>query len=166
RDTSGTVVFARTRTALHHLQRLFKSHAIDREYIAIVEGSLPDSGAFSADLVRDRGDLKRGVARPGERGKRAVTRYRTLERLPGATLVSVELETGRTHQIRVHFSEAGHPVLGDKVYGRNRDSRDGAAALPRQMLHARRLGFAHPKTGEAVRAESPLPRDLLAALSE
>ena len=163
RDTSGAVVFARTREALHFLQDLFKRHDIEREYAAIVEGSLPDSGVFSADLVRDRGDLRRGVARRGEPGKRAVTRYRALERLAGATLVSVELETGRTHQVRVHFSEAGHPVLGDRVYG-SRQSTADSRQFPRQMLHARRLGFAHPRTGERVRAESPLPSDFLEAL--
>jgi 23S rRNA pseudouridine1911/1915/1917 synthase len=164
RDTSGAVVFARTREALHFLQDLFKRHDIEREYAAIVRGRLPESGTFSADLVRDGGNLRRGVARPGQAGKRAVTRFRTLERLDGATLVSVELETGRTHQIRVHFAEAGHAVLGDAVYGGSREPRVESREFPRQMLHARRLGFAHPKTGEMVRAESPLPQDFLAAL--
>ena len=165
RDTSGAVVFARTREALHFLQDLFKRHDIEREYAAIVEGRMPDSGTFSASLVRDRGDLKRGVARRGEPGKRAVTRYRTLERFEGASLVSVELETGRTHQVRVHFSEAGHPVLGDKVYGRSRQSTVDSRKFARQMLHARRLGFPHPRTGQMVRAESPLPKDFLEALA-
>ncbi|HKF45371.1 MAG TPA: RluA family pseudouridine synthase [Thermoanaerobaculia bacterium] len=165
RDTSGAVVFARTREALHFLQDLFKRHDIEREYAAIVEGSLPDSGVFSADLVRDRGDLRRGVARRGQPGKRAVTRYRVLERLDGAALVSVELETGRTHQIRVHFSEAGHPVVGDRVYGRRQATVD-SRQFARQMLHARRLGFADPRGGEMVRVESPLPKDFLEALAQ
>jgi 23S rRNA pseudouridine1911/1915/1917 synthase len=158
RDTSGAVVFARTREALHFLQDLFKRHDIEREYAAIVRGRLPESGTFSADLVRNRGDLRRGVARPGQPGRRAVTRYRVLEHLNGASLVSVELETGRTHQIRVHFAEAGHPVLGDRVYGSPQSTAD-SRQFPRQMLHARKLGFAHPRSGEVVRAESPLPRD-------
>jgi 23S rRNA pseudouridine1911/1915/1917 synthase len=165
RDTSGAVVFARNRPALYFLQDLFKRHAIEREYVAIVEGSLPDAGVFSADLVRDRGDLRRGVARRGEPGKRAVTRYRTLERFPGATLVAVELETGRTHQIRVHFAEAGHSVLGDRVYGKSRSATGDSRRFPRQMLHARRLGFAHPRTGEIVRVESKPPADFQEALS-
>jgi len=169
KDTSGALVFARSRPALHYFQELFRSHRIEREYVAIVEGKLPDSGTFDADLVRDGGDRRRGVARAGQEGRRAVTRYRVLERLGEATLVSIELDTGRTHQIRVHFASAGHPVLGDPVYGRRSqgsrvESREERPRLwtpqaPRQMLHARRLGFAHPRTGEPVRAESPIPED-------
>ena len=163
RDTSGAVVFARNRDTLRALQDLFREHAIDREYVALVEGRLPESGRLDADLVRDAGLGRRGVARRGETGVRAVTRYRVLERWPGAALVSVTLETGRTHQIRVHFSAAGHPVLGDPVY------RRGAAAppieVPRQMLHARRLGFRHPRTGQPVSVESPLPEDFQHAIA-
>lgn len=157
KETSGALLFARSREALRTFQELFKRHTIEREYVALVTGGLPHAGEFRADLVRDRGDRRRGVARPGEKGLRAVTRYRTLELLPGASLVSVRLETGRTHQIRVHFAAAGHPVLGDLVYG-----VPGARPVveaPRQMLHARTLGFAHPRTGEAVRCEAPLPED-------
>lgn len=158
RDTSGAVVFARHRQALHALQERFRTHAIDREYVALVEGALDDSGRFDADLVRTA-QLRRTVAKPGQAGRRAVTRFRTLERLPGASLVSIRPETGRTHQIRVHFSAAGHPVLGDRVYGAR---RQGVA--PRQMLHARRLGFPHPRSGEPVAAESPLPEDFVRVL--
>ncbi len=166
KDTSGSVVFARTRPALHFLQELFRRHAIGREYVAIVEGTPPDSGVFSDDLARDRPDLKRRVARAGQPGKRAVTHYRTLERLPGAALVSVELETGRTHQIRIHFSAAGHPIVGDRVYRESRKSRIESRRLeaPRQMLHARRLSFEHPRTGALVKAECALPEDFLAVL--
>jgi 23S rRNA pseudouridine1911/1915/1917 synthase len=161
KDTSGSVVFARNRPALHFLQDLFRRHAIAREYLALVEGTVPDSGTFSADLVGDAGSARRGVARPGERGKWAVTRYRAKEKLAGATLVSIELETGRTHQIRLHFAAAGHPVLGERVYGSRQRK---LPEIPRQMLHARRLGFPHPRTGKPVRAESPLPEDFLAVL--
>ncbi|HLN93588.1 MAG TPA: pseudouridine synthase, partial [Thermoanaerobaculia bacterium] len=115
--------------------------------------------------VADRGDRRRGVARGGEPGKRAVTRYRPIERLGRATLVSVRLETGRTHQIRVHFSEAGHPVVGDSVY-RRRGAPAPLVEASRQMLHARQLGFAHPKTGEPVRAVSPIPGDFAAVLED
>jgi 23S rRNA pseudouridine1911/1915/1917 synthase len=171
KDTSGSIVFARNRPALHFLQDLFKSHAIEREYLALVEGTVPDSGTFSADLVADGGSARRGVARPGERGKWAVTRYRAIERLAGATLVSVELETGRTHQIRVHFAAEGHAVLGDRVYGNSREAGvesrvSKGPEIPRQMLHARRLGFSHPRTGKPVRAEAPLPGDFVAVLDE
>ena len=160
KDTSGAVVFARSRPALHFLQERFKEHAIDREYVAIARGTVPDSGRFDADLVRTPG-LKRGIAKPGQEGRRAVTRYRSQERLPGATLVSVRPETGRTHQIRVHFAAAGHPILGDRVYG-----GEAGAAASRQMLHARRLGFPHPATGEPVAAEAPLPEDFAELLEE
>jgi 23S rRNA pseudouridine1911/1915/1917 synthase len=160
KDTSGALVFARNRAALHELQDRFRTHAIDREYVALVEGAPKDSGTFDADLVREAG-LRRSVARPGQEGRRALTRYRTVERFGAAgALVSIRPETGRTHQIRVHFSAAGHPVLGDRVYG-------NAKLAPRQMLHARRLGFPHPRTGETVFAESPVPEDfekVLAAL--
>jgi 23S rRNA pseudouridine1911/1915/1917 synthase len=169
KDTSGSVVFARNRPALHFLQDLFRRHAIEREYLALVEGTVADSGTFSADLVADAGSARRGVARPGERGKWAVTRYRAMKKLAGVTLVSVELETGRTHQIRLHFAAAGHPVLGDRVYGESRKSKVEGRKLklpevPRQMLHARRLGFPHPRTGTLVKVESPLPEDFVRVL--
>jgi 23S rRNA pseudouridine1911/1915/1917 synthase len=161
KDTSGAVVFARHRAALHALQDRFKTHAIDREYVALVAGNPAEGGTFDADLVREPG-LRRSIARPGQEGKRAVTRYETLERFAGAALVAIRPQTGRTHQIRVHFSAAGHPVLGDRVYGDA--ARPGPSAPPRQMLHARRLGFPHPRTGEPVSAESAIPDDFQAAL--
>ncbi len=161
KDTSGALVFARSRFALHSLQERFRSHAIDREYVALVSGRAPESGVFDAALLREPG-LRRGVAPLGHRGRRALTRYRVLERLPEATLVSIRPETGRTHQIRVHFSAAGHPILGDRVYG---SEAAGQRRVPRQMLHARSLGFPHPRTGERVAAEAPLPDDFERLLS-
>jgi 23S rRNA pseudouridine1911/1915/1917 synthase len=154
KDTSGAVVFARNRRALHALQDRFRRHDIDREYVALASGRVPDAGTFDADLVRTR-ELRRSVARPGETGRRAVTRFQVLERLRGAALVSIRPETGRTHQIRVHFSAAGHPILGDRVYGDRGGEPDAA---PRQMLHALRLGFVLPER-ERVSVESPLPED-------
>ena len=165
KDTSGALAFARTREALHALQEQFKAHRIEREYVALVEGDVTSAGVFDAPLVRDRGDRRRGIARLGEPGLSAVTRYRPLERFGRATLVSVRLETGRTHQIRVHFSSAGRPVIGDEVY-RRREGAPSPITAPRQMLHARTLGFAHPETGELVRAESPIPPDFAAVLAE
>jgi 23S rRNA pseudouridine1911/1915/1917 synthase len=159
KDTSGAVAFARNRAALHFLQDRFREHSIDREYVAIVAGNPPDDGFYDAALVREEG-RRRHVARPGQEGRRAVTHFRTLERLPEASLVAIRLETGRTHQIRVHFSAAGHPVLGDRVYG----SRDAESEAPRQMLHARTLGFAHPSTGRRVFAEAEQPDDFTATL--
>ena len=165
RDTSGAMVFARTRQALHALQEQFRRHDIEREYLAIVEGEPAPAGSFDAALAGDGTERRRGVARPGERGKRAVTRYRVLEKLGGASLVAVELETGRTHQIRIHFAASGHPVLGDRIY------RSPAAPPPpievgRQMLHARRLGFLHPRDGRPLRAEAPVPEDFEKAVAQ
>jgi 23S rRNA pseudouridine1911/1915/1917 synthase len=162
RDTSGALVFARNRPALHGLQDRFRRHAIEREYVALVEGALPDRGTFDADLVRRPG-LRRSVAQPGQEGKRAVTRFQTIERLAGATLVSIRPETGRTHQIRVHFAAAGHPILGDRIYGPAVAGRTRSAE--RQLLHARRLGFSHPRTEEPLSVESALPADFTAALA-
>ncbi len=162
KETSGAIVFARNRPALHALQDLFRRHAIDREYVALVEGTPPDRGTFDADLVRTPG-LRRSVARPGQEGKRAVTRFETMQRLAGATLVSIRPETGRTHQIRVHFAAAGHPILGDRVYGPG--PALSAPAIARQMLHARRLGFSHPRTAEPLSVEAPLPADFAGVLA-
>lgn len=164
KDTSGAVVFARSREMLTLLQKLFGRHEVSREYLAIVEGRVgKESGTVSLDLVADRGDRRRGTAKRGERGVPAVTHYRVLERLRGTTLVALNLETGRTHQIRLHMASLGHPVLGDRVY-RGRDFEASVLEVPRQMLHARTLGFVHPGTGEPVSAESPVPDDFRQAL--
>ena len=164
KETSGALVFARSRPALRSLQQQFRAHTIEREYLAIVEGKLPASGTLDLDLLRDAGDRRRGVARAGEVGKRAITHFRVLEWMEAATLVSVTLETGRTHQVRVHFAAAGHPVLGDRVY-RRPSGAPPPREVPRQMLHARRLGFAHPATGAFVEALSPIPDDFSKALA-
>jgi 23S rRNA pseudouridine1911/1915/1917 synthase len=158
KETSGALVFARTREALRKLQEQFREHSIEREYLALVEGTVRGPGVFDAPLVADRGDRRRGVARPGERGKHAVTRYRPIEAFDRATLVSVRLETGRTHQVRVHFSASGHPVIGDSVY-RRREGYEPVVPARRQMLHAHVLGFDHPETSKPLRATSPIPAD-------
>jgi 23S rRNA pseudouridine1911/1915/1917 synthase len=163
KETSGALVFARSREALRALQEQFRAHSIEREYLALVEGIVSRPGVFDAPLVADRGDRRRGVARSGEPGKHAVTRYRPIEAFERATLVSVELETGRTHQVRVHFSASGHPVIGDSVY-RRREGYVPEVAVRRQMLHAHVLGFDHPETGKSVRATSPIPADFEEAL--
>jgi 23S rRNA pseudouridine1911/1915/1917 synthase len=163
RDTSGLMVFARTVPAERLLVQQFAAHAITRRYMAIVPGKI---GALTIDtvLVRDRGDGRRGSAddEGDARGKRAVTHVRPLEHAAGFTLVECRLETGRTHQIRIHLSEQGHPVCGDKVYSRKKFAaaqRDVAGA-PRLALHACELGFVHPITHKAMHFESPLPSDL------
>jgi 23S rRNA pseudouridine1911/1915/1917 synthase len=164
KETSGALVFARTRDALRSLQEKFRAHAVEREYVALVQGNVRAPGTFDAPLVSDRGDRRRGVARRGEPGKRAVTHYRPLESFGRATLVSVHLETGRTHQVRVHFASAGHPVIGDSVY--RRGEAPPSVEVRRQMLHARVLGFELPRRGAAVRAEAQIPEDFGIAISE
>lgn len=161
KDTSGALVMARSPEALRRMQALLKAHDIERQYLAVVEGS-PRREAATIDLplVTDRGDLRRGVARePGE-GRPAITHYKVVERFgPVASLLACWLETGRTHQIRIHMAEMGHPVLGDKVY-RPREQPRCKASFRRQALHARTLGFRHPFTDQTVRVEAPLPAEL------
>jgi 23S rRNA pseudouridine1911/1915/1917 synthase len=164
-DTSGALAMARSPEALRAFQALFKAHDVERQYLAVVEGRVgPTTGTVDLPLVTDRGDLRRGVARsPGE-GRRAVTHYRVVERFGDvATLLACWLETGRTHQIRIHMAESGHPVVGDKVY-RPRNQPKTKAKFHRQALHAQTLGFVHPFTGQEVRVESPLPADLSALI--
>jgi 23S rRNA pseudouridine1911/1915/1917 synthase len=161
KGTSGALALARSPGAVRAFQALFKAHDIERQYLAVVEGTPGRAeGTIDLPLVTDRGDLRRGVARgPGE-GCHAVTHYRVVERFgPVATLVACWLETGRTHQIRIHLAEIGHPVVGDPVY-RPRAQPRSKATFHRQALHARTLGFRHPLIDQDVRVEAPLPRDL------
>jgi 23S rRNA pseudouridine1911/1915/1917 synthase len=156
RDTSGVIVFARTREAAEALEAVFAAHEPERVYHAIVAGNLADEqGAFRSRLATGPG-LQQRSTRAAEEGKPAVTHYRVTARLPGATAVEVRLETGRRNQIRVHFAEAGHPVLGDRRYAPEA-ARHRHWPGRRLALHAAVLAFRHPVTGEALRFESPLP---------
>lgn len=161
RDTSGLMVFARTESAERLLIQQFAEHSIRRKYTAVVLGHCP-AQTIESQLVRDRGDGLRGSAAEGETGQRAVTHVRPLEQIGDYTVVACELETGRTHQIRIHLSERGHPVCGDKVYLkplRGKPVRDSSGA-PRQALHAAELGFTHPLSGEPLFFRAALPDDL------
>jgi 23S rRNA pseudouridine1911/1915/1917 synthase len=167
KGTSGLLVVAKDAPTREALKALFAAHDIEREYVAIVAGQARDA-TYDTLHARHPTDRLRFTSRT-EKGRRAVTHVRVLERLGPATLVACRLDTGRTHQIRVHLSEqAGTPILGDPLYGRL--PRDPelyalAEALGHQALHARVLGFVHPATGRAVRWTSPLPEDLEACLS-
>lgn len=160
RDTSGVLVFARTVAARDHLIRQFAAHSVHRVYVAVVEGMVTKR-TIRSHLVRDRGDGRRGSG-PADQGELAITHVTPVESLGDYTLVECRLKTGRTHQIRIHLSEAGHPVCGDVKYGRNRPAgsfSDGSGA-PRLALHARELGFLHPTTGQRADFMAPPPEDL------
>jgi 23S rRNA pseudouridine1911/1915/1917 synthase len=161
KETSGLVVFARTVDAERGLGRQFKAHTVIRRYLALVPGKVTPR-TIRSNLVRDRGDGRRGSGRPSEPGKEAITHLEVAENLPGYTLLSCRLETGRTHQIRIHLAELGHPVCGDKVYGRTRGTAAQAdpSGAARLALHAAELGFVHPVSGEAIHWDMPLPPDL------
>ncbi|MBN1655609.1 MAG: RluA family pseudouridine synthase [Deltaproteobacteria bacterium] len=159
KETSGVLVIAKLPRAREHLIAQFKKHAIERRYHAIVLGHPPEQASFNTLYSRHPVDRKRFTAR-ADRGKNAITHMRTIERLHASALVECKLDTGRTHQIRVHLSEAGYPVLADSLYGRtSRDERliEAARLIRRQALHASVLGFEHPVTGELLRFETALP---------
>jgi 23S rRNA pseudouridine1911/1915/1917 synthase len=164
RDTSGALVFALAPATRSALRELFRAHRIERRYVALVDGR-PGAEQGVVDLpVQDAYVAgRRRLARGDQPSLPALTRWRVLERLEQGALLELELETGRQHQIRLHLSHLGLPIVGDAVYGgRARRSR---AAAPRQMLHARVLGFVHPTTGASVRVESPLPADFRKVLA-
>lgn len=164
--TSGVMVVARSAPAREALLEAFAKHAIERSYLAIAVGHPPDAMTYETLHGRHPRDRKRFSSKV-LRGKRAVTRVEVLERLHGAALVRCTLETGRTHQIRVHLSDHGTPLLGDPVYGKRskeRRLRAAADALGRQALHAAVLGFAHPITAAPLRFETPPPADFRDAL--
>lgn len=169
KDTSGLLVVAKTDPAHEGLAAQFAKHTIDRRYAAIVAGQpKTGSGTVDAPLARSATNRKK-IAIVGEgRGKRAVTHWTLVEPLKQAALVECRLETGRTHQVRVHMASIGHPLLGDPVYGRARpEHRDILRRLgfERQALHAARLGFVHPVTGGALTFHSAIPSDMQQLLS-
>lgn len=158
-DTSGLLVFALTPEAYALLGQAMRKRSIKRTYTAAVRGHLqPADGTVDAPIGRDPSNRTRQAV--VESGKPARTHYRSVERLPDATLVDVQLETGRMHQIRVHMAAIGYPVLGDATYGKGPE----IPGLNRQFLHASKLEFDHPMTGEPMSHESPLPSDLAEVL--
>jgi 23S rRNA pseudouridine1911/1915/1917 synthase len=162
------MVVAKDEPTLVALQAQFHAHDLERRYLALVEGVVSERGTFRTRHGRDPRDRKK-FSSTVTTGKRAVTHWEVKERLPAATLVEVRLETGRTHQIRVHFKDAGHPLVGDRTYGRPpRDPllRRVAAALGRQALHAHVLGIVHPITGARLRWQTEPPSDFAAALEQ
>jgi 23S rRNA pseudouridine1911/1915/1917 synthase len=165
KETSGLVVFARTALAERDLGRQFRAHSTERVYLALVRGKAV-SGTIESWLVRDRGDGRRGSIPAGQEpppgAQRAVTHIKVIEEFAGYTLLECRLETGRTHQVRIHLGEAGTPLCGERIYDRPLHGRPvpDESGLSRIALHAASLGFDHPATGRRRRWTSPLPDDL------
>ena len=161
-NTSGALLVARTDAAYAALREQFTRRAVVKEYVAIVDGDVAEAGEIRTPLAHDRRDPRRMLACRSEdeasarRARPAVTRYRPMERFGSQTLMGIEIPTGVRHQIRVHFAEIGHPIVGDQLYG-------GSDAA-RQLLHAQRITFEHPGSGKRLTVESPLPADLVAYL--
>ena len=172
KETSGLLVVAKTDRAHEGLARQFADHSIERAYFAIVQGRpMPPTGTVSGFIGRSDHDRKKMAVlhELNKRGKHAVTHYRTVETFAGASLVECRLETGRTHQVRVHMASIGHALLGDPVYGRTPTRFRpllNELRFARQALHAAVLGFIHPVTGAALRFESALPADMAGLLVE
>jgi len=177
KDTTGLMVIGKTESAMVNLSEQFFERTTERRYHALVWGEVAEDGKVEGHIGRSYKDRKvQAVFPEGDEGKHAVTHYRVLERLGPVTLVECKLETGRTHQIRVHMQYIGHPLFGDKTYGGaqivkglpsgkyNQFVANSFDILPRQALHAKSLGFTHPGTGEFMQFESDLPADMIAVL--
>lgn len=169
KDTSGLLVVAKTDRAHEGLAKQFAAHTVERAYAAVVAGRpVPPAGRIEGALARSTANRQKMAIVADGRGKRAVTHYRTLALLKDAALVECRLETGRTHQVRVHMASIGHPLLGDPVYGRLRPVHRPALqelGFQRQALHARTLGFLHPVGQEKLTFESPIPSDIQELIS-
>lgn len=163
KGTSGCIVVAKTDLAHQALVRQFKERAIKKVYRAVCRGRFERlSGTVEASIGRSVHDRKKMSARPFAAkgwGRTALTEYRVLKEFDGLALVELHIHTGRTHQIRVHMAHIGHPIIGDRVYGR---SRTGEISVARPMLHAYKLGFTHPRTGKFMELEAPIPADMAA----
>ncbi|MDA8886603.1 RluA family pseudouridine synthase [Bacteroidia bacterium] len=181
KNTSGLLVVAKTDSAMAHLSEQFKDHSIERTYQALVWGDVETpEGTINTIIGRDQYDRKKFVvlSEDEERGKQAVTHYKVLENFLYTTLVECKLETGRTHQIRVHLKHIGHPLFSDDFYGGNRILKGVVfskykqfvencfSIMPRQGLHAKSLGFVHPTSGEWMQFDSELPHDMATVVNK
>lgn len=168
KDTSGAMVVAKHDAAHRGLAKQFAAHSIQREYFALVRGlPKPPSGRIETHIGRHpTARLRRAVVEPTRPdAKAAITHYRLVQTHGPAALVACQLETGRTHQIRVHMAHLGHPLLGDKLYGSPNPLKGAAnVSIPRQMLHAHLLGFTHPITGEELSFDTPIPPDMASVI--
>ncbi len=168
KDTSGVMVVAKEDEAFHHLAKQFKNRTVEKVYLAIVYGKFGHNEGFIDSAIGRHPTERKRMSTRARKGRAAITRWKKAEEFDGCTLLEIFPQTGRTHQIRVHLSSMGHPVLGDPLYGRR--GRPGAIHDPilkecvkrmnRQALHARGLKFTHPRTGERVQFISPIPEDM------
>jgi 23S rRNA pseudouridine1911/1915/1917 synthase len=157
RDTSGVIVVAKNDAAHNALAKQLKERSVEKTYVALVEGTpKPAEGVIDAPIARDPRNRQRMAV--VDRGRASTTAYRVIDRFTGMSLVEARPKTGRTHQIRVHLAAIGHPIIGDRVYGKP------SPMIGRQFLHARRIVFVHPRTGERVEFDAALPADLEDAL--
>lgn len=159
KDTSGVLVAAKTGQSMENIARQFKSRSTQKEYLALVWGvPQPKSGTIETEIGRSRHDRKK-MSVVTAKGRHAVTHYKTMENFNVCSVQEIEIETGRTHQIRVHMAHIQHPVLGDATYGSKLD-RSFYLEIPRQMLHAHRLVFTHPASKQLIETTAPLPDDM------
>jgi len=169
KDTSGVMVIALDDNAYYNLVEQFRQRTIQRRYVALIYGAFHnEEGEIASKIGRSESDRKKMSTRM-KRGKEALTRWKVIERFNNATLVEVRLETGRTHQIRVHFASIGHPVLGDRTYGKKVEievTSNRKIRFPRQMLHAELLGLTHPVTGDYLEFSKPIPEDMMSKIHQ
>lgn len=180
KDTTGLMVIAKNQDAMTHLSKQFYDHTTERTYQALIWGEMEeDQGTIIGNIARDpRNAVLRAVVDEEDGGKHAITHFKVLERLYYVSLVECQLETGRTHQIRIHFKHKGHPLFGDAKYGGDRIHKGTVFTkykqfvencfklIPRQALHAKSIGFVHPRTGEKMSFDSELPEDFQNALDK
>jgi 23S rRNA pseudouridine1911/1915/1917 synthase len=167
RDTTGVLVVAKSETSMKRLANQFKKRRVHKEYVAVVDGvPRPSSGRIETLIGRSAHDRKKMSTKPASGGRLAATRYEVVESFGSCSLVRLVIETGRTHQIRVHMAHIGHAVTGDAQYGRKRRAGLDDDAPTRQMLHAERLSFTHPTRGHRVEFVAPLPDDMRRLLAK
>ena len=168
KDTSGMIIIAKDDSAHHNLVNQFKDREIEKHYLVLLFGSLKeDRGEIKTAIGRSESDRKK-MSTKSRRGKEALTRFEVIKRFRSATLAKVRIITGRTHQIRVHFASLGHPVLGDRTYGKKIAIQSGQKTIrfPRQMLHAHSIKLRHPASGDVLELTAPMPEDMEEAIHE
>ncbi len=161
KDTSGAMIIAMDDEAYYKLVEMFKKREIKKEYIALVYGKIKDDGKITSPIGRSPSDRKK-MSTKAIMSKEAITEWNVIKRFNNYSLVKIKIITGRTHQIRVHFSSIGHPVLGDPLYGKKTylELKTYKIKIPRQLLHAHKIEFIHPVKGEKISIEAPLPEDM------